>query len=151
MIFVTVGNGKFEELVREIDRLVESGKIQDKVVIQIGHGQYKPSHCQWFTFKSPLTEYYRKAALVISHGGPGVVFEVLRMKKKLIAVPNRDRTDPHHQVEYLRAIATETSALLYCNQVEHLESCLKKAYKHKFSTYKIPPCTIPEVIEKFLR
>ncbi|MBI2145781.1 hypothetical protein HYU22_00395 [Candidatus Woesearchaeota archaeon] len=151
MIFVTVGNGKFEELVQKVDELVAGGKIRDKVIIQLGHGKYKPRQCEWFTFKSPLTPYYRKASLVISHGGPGVVFEVLTLKKKLIAIPNRDRTDPRHQVEYLRAMAKETSALRYCDKVELLESCLNQAKKHRFGQYKSPLCTIPEKIITFLK
>ena len=122
MIFFTVGNGKFDPAVKELDRLKGTGKIKDEVVIQLGHGTYRPKYCQWFTFESPLDKYYENADLVISHGGPGTVFEVLRKKKKLIALPNRDRTDPNHQVEYLRAMEKETSAIIYCDEVELLES-----------------------------
>ncbi len=86
MIFITVGNGKFDPLVKEIDRLKAEGEIKEEVVIQLGHGAYKPKHCQWFTFEPSLERYYQKADLVISHGGPGIVFEVLRKKKPLIGI-----------------------------------------------------------------
>jgi beta-1,4-N-acetylglucosaminyltransferase len=151
MIFITVGNGKFDLLIREIDRLKGEKKIKEVVVIQLGHGKYKPKHCQWFTFKQSLEEYYQKANIIISHGGPGIVFEVLRKKKPLIAIPNRDRTDPRHQVEYLRAMAQETKAMIYCDKIELLESCLKEAKTHKFETYKTPKCHIHEVINKSLK
>ena len=82
MIFVTVGNGKFESLVKHLDHLKETNQINDKVIIQIGHGQYKPKHCEFFKFAPNLTNYYNKADIVIGHGGPGTVFEVLRLKKK---------------------------------------------------------------------
>jgi len=150
-IFITVGNGKFDPLVKEIDRLKVEGKIEGEVVIQLGHGDYKPKHCQWFDFKPSLENHYQKANLIISHGGPGIVFEVLRKKKPLITIPNRDRTDPRHQVEYLRAMAEETSALIYCDKIELLESCLEKAKTHKFETYNPPKYTIHEVINKSLK
>jgi len=150
-LFVTVGNGEFDPLIREIDRLKGLGKIKGKVVVQLGHGMYRPKNCQWFTFESPLDEYYDQADLVISHGGPGIVFEVLRRKKKLISIPNRDRTDPMHQVEYLRAMAKETPSLIYCDQIDLLESCLEKAKTHKFRNYKRPECTMHKVVHNFLK
>ena len=150
MLFVTVGNGKFDQLVKEIDRLKREKKIKEETIIQIGHGIYKPKHCQWFTFEPSLEKYYQQANLIISHGGPGIVFEVLRKKKPLIAIPNRDRTDPGHQVEYLRAMAKETSALIYCDRIELLESCLEKVKTHKFKIYKPPKHRIHEIIKKFV-
>jgi UDP-N-acetylglucosamine transferase subunit ALG13 len=150
MIFVTVGNGEFDILVKELDKLKKEGKIKDEIIIQLGHGDYKPKHCQWFTFESPLDSYYENADLVISHGGPGTVFEVLRKKKKLITLPNRERTDPNHQVEYLRAMEKETSALIYCDQVELLESCLEKAKNHDFGIYQPPKCEMGTVVKEFI-
>jgi len=150
MIFVTVGNGQFEAIVKEIDSLVENKKITEKVIVQLGLGEYKPKHCTWFTFEPSLEKYYQKADLIISHGGPGIVFEILRLGKKLIALPNRDRTDPRHQVEYLQAIAQETAALLYCDTVEELESTLEKAKTHHFSKYMVPKCTMHQEIIAFM-
>lgn len=150
-IFVTVGNGKFDPLIKEIDHLKSEGKIKGDVVIQLGHGNYVPKNCKWFKFESPLTKYYQQADLVISHGGPGIVFEVLRMKKKLIALPNRDRTDPMHQVEYLRAMAEETSALVYCDRVEQLFESLEKAKSHKFTVYHPKECKMGEAINNYLK
>lgn len=151
MIFVTVGNGEFDQMIHEIDDLKSKGIIKDKVIAQIGTGKYIPKHCEWFKFELSLEKYYEQADLVISHGGPGVVFEVLRRKKKLIAVPNRDRTDPNHQVEYLKAIAEESSALLYCDNVSKLKECIRKAKEHHFSAYQQPSCSIHTAINQFLK
>ncbi|MBI2102598.1 hypothetical protein HYT55_02065 [Candidatus Woesearchaeota archaeon] len=142
ILFVTVGNGKFDPLVQELDRLKKEGKINHDIIIQVGHGEYKPSHCQWFTFDQHLGKYYEKADLIIGHGGPGTVFEILRLKKPLIALPNRDRTDPQHQVEYLEAMAKETTSLLYCDHVEKINEFLKQAETHQFTSYQPPPCFI---------
>lgn len=150
ILFVTVGNGKFDPLIKEIDRLKEKGKIKQDVVVQLGQGNYEPKYCQWFRFSDKLDQYYHKADLIISHGGPGTIFEILRLRKKLIAIPNRDRTDPRHQVEYLRAMADETDSMLYCDKVKDLEYCLNKSKNHLFTTYKEPECSIHLVIKKFL-
>ncbi len=149
MIFITVGTGRFEELVKEADRLVGSGKIKEKTIVQIGKGQYIPKNCEWFRFKPNLHDYYKKANLIISHGGTGTISEILKLKKKLIAVPNRKRTDTH-QSEYLTAMVQETSAMIYCDRVDLLDVCLKKAKDHRFTPYAPPYCNIPEVICEFL-
>ena len=78
-IFVTVGNGKFDPLVQELDRLKEEGKIKENIIIQLGHGSYRPKYCEWVEFAPSLERYYQQADLIISHGGPGTVFEILRM------------------------------------------------------------------------
>lgn len=150
-LFVTVGNGRFDPLIKEVDRLVREGIIREKVVAQIGHGRYKPEHCTWFTFEGNLDKYYENAALIIGHGGPGTVFEILRKGKKLIAIPNRDRTDPRHQVEYLEAMARETGAMLYCPSVAHLKATIIAARQHHFVRYVQPPCEMHTLIRNFLR
>ena len=150
MIFVTVGNGNFEELVKELDKLKAEKKINEEVMIQLGTGEYLPQHCRWFRFESSLEKYYTPADLVISHGGPGTVFELLRLGKRFIALPNRDRTDPQHQVEYLQAMAKETTAFIYCENVEFLQDALEKAKTHLFTKYQSPECKIHLIIRDFL-
>jgi len=150
-VFFQVGNGKFEAAVKELDRLVGEKKLKAEVTIQLGLGDYKPKHCKWFKFESPLTKYHEWADLIISHGGPGSVFEVLRMEKKLIALPNRNRTDPNHQVEYLRAMDKETDSFIYCDRVDLLEDCLNRTKTHKFTKYVPSGCKMNEVIGQFLR
>lgn len=149
-IFVTVGNGKFEPLVKEVDRLKAEGILKEDVMIQLGHGEYKPQHCQWFTFESPLDPHYAKADIVIAHGGPGTVFEVLRRGKKLVATPNRDRTDPNHQVEYLRAMDKETPAMIYCDGMKELAACIEKVRAHEFVSYAPKEHTLHHEVQKFL-
>lgn len=149
-LFVTVGNGRFNPLIKEIDRLKAEGILTGKVIIQIGHGSYEPQHCEFFRFAPTLQPYYKKASFVISHGGPGTVFEILRKKLPLIALANRDRTDPQHQVEFLEGISAETPALLYCPEVKKLESFIQQAQEHEFMSYHPPECTIHELVNEFL-
>jgi UDP-N-acetylglucosamine transferase subunit ALG13 len=149
-VFVTVGNGQFDPLIKEIDRLKGEGKISGKVIIQIGYGSYEPKHCEFFKFAPKLHEYYDKASFVVCHGGPGTVFEILRRELPMIALANKDRTDPRHQVEYLEGISEETDALLYCPDVKRLEEFLEMAKGHDFIPYQRPECKIHELVNEFL-
>ncbi|MBW3003729.1 hypothetical protein KY337_04140 [Candidatus Woesearchaeota archaeon] len=148
-IFVTVGNGKFEKLVKKIDELVGSGRLKDEVVMQIGRGDYKPQHCKFFDFAPSLAKYETAADIVISHGGPGCIFEILDMRKRLIGVPNVERTDPMHQVEYLRAISN-TGSLILCEDIDHILDYINKARTFKFKPYKRLECNMDKFINEFI-
>jgi beta-1,4-N-acetylglucosaminyltransferase len=149
MIFITVGNGRFDSLVSKVDSLVKNKKIKDNILIQIGQGNYIPEHCNWFRYKQSLERYYKSADLVICHGGSGTVFELLRMKKRFIAVPNLERTDSH-QIEFLKAIMKETNSFVYCKNAELLNYYLEKVKHFRFVLYHQPKCIIQKVIDGFL-
>ena len=146
MIFVTVGTGEFDKLVKEIDNMVALGNIKEKVIVQTGRGNFKPRNCEAFDFAPSLDKYYEKADLVIINGGKGKVFEILNKNKKLIAVPNRDRTDPMHQVEFIKAIEKESKALLYCDNYKKIGEFIKKSKDYNFKDYKKADCKIDKVI-----
>lgn len=148
-IFVTVGNGKFEKLVKKIDELVGSKQLKAEVTIQKGNGSYEPKNCKFFDFAPNLKEYEKAADILISHGGPGTIFEILDLKKPLIGVPNVERTDPMHQVEYLRAIS-ETGSLILCEDIDNILEYIKKASTYKFKPYERPECRMQEVINEFI-
>ncbi|BDA41465.1 probable bifunctional UDP-N-acetylglucosamine transferase [Coccomyxa sp. Obi] len=107
-VLVTVGSTKFDELIRAVDsqpfadELVAQG--YNKLIMQVGAGSHIPcqivpkgqnsgtySHglsVEYFDFAPSLAQYMESAALIISHAGSGSVFEALRLRKPLIAVPN---------------------------------------------------------------
>ena len=52
MIFVTLGSQKFQfnRLLIEIDKLISSGVIKEKVFAQIGYSDYKPKNFEYMDF-----------------------------------------------------------------------------------------------------
>jgi len=104
MIFVTVGTSSFDSLIEHIDQLVRDGVINDDVVCQIGAGSYLPKHCDFFTYTKDLDSYFKKADLIVSHGGTGTVLELLSSGKKFIVVANTSLAD-NHQVEFLSGLS----------------------------------------------
>ncbi len=146
MIFVTVGTGKFDELVEEIDRIALNTK--EEIIVQIGEGDYLPKNIRHFRFKDSLTDYYKNADLIIAHGGAGTTYELLAMGKRLVSMANLNRTDVH-QNEILEALSKQ-GYLVWCRRFEDLERCIKKARRFRFKKYRQPECKIAEKIKEFL-
>nr|MCK4929515.1 hypothetical protein [Nanoarchaeota archaeon] len=142
-IFVTIGTGRFDALIKKMDSL----KLD--VIAQTGNIDFVPQNLKHFRFTNNIDEYYKKADLIISHGGAGTIYELLNKNKKVIAVANKDRTD-EHQEEILRALSKE-GYLIWCKNLRDLKKCIQRAKKFKFKKYKKPKCEIARRVKEFLR
>lgn len=89
MIFVTVGMhpGGFERLVKQMDEV--AGRIDEEVIMQIGGTKYTPRNAKYFGFatEQEMKELFRKARVVVGHGGVGTILDVLQEGKPLVVVP----------------------------------------------------------------
>jgi len=146
MIFVTVGTTDFDGLVQTLDLLAP--KLDEKVVAQIGNGNYIPVHMDHFRFAPSLDPYFNIARIVISHGGLGTLVEVLQKGCKLIGVNNPDRYDLHQ--EELLKVLEEQGHLIWCRKMSHIAGALKEAEERIFVPYHKPLCTIAEFIKDYL-
>ena len=120
-LLVTVGSTKFDKLIETVEResnefqnLLNKFKIQ-KVIIQ--HGRSKapnlviPQDCdvKLVEYLSPkeMTKALESATVIISHGGAGTIFEILRASsnnlESLIIVENDSLMDSH-QSELIEAL-----------------------------------------------
>lgn len=129
MIFVTVGTHTqgFERLVKAVDELAGSGKIKEKVIMQIGNTKYEPKHCEWFRFEcfKKIIELNNTARLVITHAGAGCILTALRFGKPLIIMPRRKKFGEHtddHQADIAEALDKNGTAIAI-----HDASCLEQA------------------------
>ena len=111
MIFVIVGSQKFpfDRLIREVDRLKETGVIADEVVAQIGASTYEPKYLKWQRFmdKSDFDKAIGDCDLLVTHAGEGSIMTGLLKGKKVIAVPRYQKFGEHvsdHQLEIARAL-----------------------------------------------
>lgn len=146
MIFVTVGTSDFDLLVEKMDVLAPS--LEERVLIQIGIGQYIPQQCEYFRFAPSLMPYYDQASVVIAQGGMGTTLEVLTKGKKLISVTNTTCVDAH-QTEILSILAQQ-EYLVWCQNLDDLPAALANISRMNLKQYTPPPCNIPTVIKKFL-
>ncbi|MCD6476860.1 MAG: hypothetical protein J7K26_01680 [Candidatus Aenigmarchaeota archaeon] len=147
MIFVTTGTfAGFDTLMKKLDELVSKKIIKEKIIAQIGNGNYKPKKFKWFRFSKTLLPYYRKADLIISHEGAGTLFEIITMNKKLIALENPETI---HNPDLIKKLSNK-KYLLWCKNINNLEKCIKLSKKYNFKKYKNPPCRIQNEINKYL-
>lgn len=123
MIFVTVGTTiPFDELFEEVDRLLESGIIDDDVICQTGQSKYIPRNCESFKFLPNLDLYLDRASLLIVHGGTGSTLQALASGKPFVAFANPLGADDH-QAEFLNRLSQEFQ-LLWSRDVAELENLL---------------------------
>ncbi len=131
MIFVTVSGWAFERLIKAVDELVGSGKIKEKVVMQIGNTKYEPKNCEWFRFENlkRILELNRTARVVVAHAGAGCIITALQFKKPLVIVPRYKRFGEHvndHQLDLAGALDTKgIAAAVY--DISDLLSAIKRA------------------------
>jgi UDP-N-acetylglucosamine transferase subunit ALG13 len=145
MIFVAAGTTGFNALVKAMDELSQS--LSERVVIQIGQGSYEPQHCEYFRFAPSLTPYYERASVVISHGGVGIMTEVLQHGRPLVAVEDVSQPE-RHQREILDALAQE-GHLIWCKDLRKLSEAIELA-KTQLKPYVTPECQIHTIVAEFL-
>jgi len=146
MIFVTVGTDRFEELVKAADEIAPS--LQEKIIIQKGNSKYEVKNAESFNFTPNIKKYYNKARLIITHGGAGTTYALLKKHKKIIGVANLARTDTH-QTEILEQF-DKSGNLIWCRNPKDLMQCIIKANSFKFKKYSPPKCEIAKKISEFL-
>ena len=146
MIFVTIGSTDFDPLIIKMDELAPT--LGDKVVMQIGNGQYVPRNGPFFRFAETLDDYYRQADVIVAHGGLGTIIEALELHKALVCVVNPTTYDRHQ--EHLLEVFAQQGYLLWCKDMEHLPQAVAEARASSFARYQSPACHIAEAINAYL-
>lgn len=132
MIFVTVGTHEqqFDRLIKYVDELVESGVIDEDVVIQSGYSTYEPIHCKSMSIipYTDMIRYIDEARIVITHGGPSSFIMPLQKGKIPIVVPRQKQFDEHvnnHQVEFCHKVAEVYGGLIIIDNIDELKASIE--------------------------
>lgn len=140
MIFVTVGSHYegFERLVKKMDEI--AGKIDEKVIMQIGYGRYKPKNAEYFDFKnySEFRELIQKARVVVCHGGVGAIITALEQGKPTIVVPRLKKYGEiidNHQLEITGMLSKE-GKIMAVYDIDQLEKVLENIGKKSIKIEK---------------
>jgi UDP-N-acetylglucosamine transferase subunit ALG13 len=126
MIFVTVGTHEqqFNRLIQYIDEL----KTDEEVFMQTGYSTYLPEHCRYkemIGYKEMLY-YFRKADIIITHGGPGSIILAMQQKKIPIVVPRQQKFGEHindHQVDFAKRLERENK-IIPVYDISNLGRCI---------------------------
>lgn len=127
MIFVTVGmhTQSLDRLLKKMDAI--AGRIDEEVVMQVGHTTFRPKSAKWFDFttESEIKEWCRKARVVVTQPAMSVV-DALDQGTPVIAVPRQKRYNEvidDHQVAFARVLENEGKVVAVYD-VDELEQAL---------------------------
>jgi UDP-N-acetylglucosamine transferase subunit ALG13 len=146
MIIVAVGTTDFDALLQTMDEL--SLSLPEKTIMQIGWGKYIPKHCEYFRFVPSLDPYYERASLVVSHGGLGIVTEVMTHGVSLVAVEDPDQPDRHQR--QILGVWEQEGHLIWCKDLKELPQAINLARTRMFTPYVPPETQIHTIIARFL-
>lgn len=156
MIFVCVGSREyqFNRLLKAIDELVEQGRIQEKIIAQIGQSEYVPKHYEWHRFfdRDTFKTYQCEANLIISHAGAGALVSALKLGKQVISVPRRGMYNEHiddHQMQISKALSDE-GYLREVLDMDKLGEVIELAYKDPIIKKYEKASNIVEIVDDFL-
>lgn len=157
MIFVTVGSQKFQfnRLLKEVDELIETGKIKDDVFAQIGVSDYKPKNYKYkeFITQEEFNDYLNKADIIITHAGTGVIVNAIKKEKKVIGVPRLSKYGEHvddHQIQLIKEF-TDMNFISAVYNTKELETKLEEIYEKNSVNYESNTQTIINDITKFIK
>jgi UDP-N-acetylglucosamine transferase subunit ALG13 len=90
-VFVTVGHRTepFTRLIKGVEELIKRGKIKEKVVIQVGHTEYRSDCVEVFDFCGPekIDELIQNSRYVITQESSGIGSLCLKYRTKFIVMP----------------------------------------------------------------
>jgi UDP-N-acetylglucosamine transferase subunit ALG13 len=126
VILVTTGTVKgYREMIRRMDELAAGPLRGEAVIAQIANCDYEPRHMAWFRYMERIDLLFRRAELIVGHGGTGTTIEALKLGKRFVAVGDPSLPDDH-QGEFLSALAPR-GALVHCTDLDRLEEAIETA------------------------
>lgn len=139
MILVTLGtqDKEFKRILIEVERLIEVGKINEKVIAQIGNTKFETklpnSKMELIKFTTPkqLNELIQDSSFIITHGGVGTIIEGIDLGKKIIAVPRLKKYKEHvndHQLQIIQNFDNK-GYIIGTRCVEDIENSLDRVEK----------------------
>ncbi|RAK19906.1 UDP-N-acetylglucosamine transferase subunit ALG13 [Anoxybacillus vitaminiphilus] len=156
MIFVVLGTHElpFTRLLREVEKQILNGNIQDEVIVQLGHTPYKSPYMKTIKFTSyeNMERLYRDADLIITHGGTGSITTGVKMGKKMIAAPRLIKYGEHnddHQLEIVHQFE-KTGHILAWYDGDDLGEILKLAKDFKPVPFVSGKQEIISIIRNFI-
>jgi len=156
LIFVTLGtqDKSFERLLNLLDKKLEKGFIQDKVIVQAGHTKYKSKNMKILDYvnQEEFENYIKSCEILITHGGVGSIITGLKHNKKVLVMPRLSKYKEHnndHQLEITEEFTNEGYILSF-NDEKTFEKAYKKLDNFKPRKYRSNTENMIKLIQDFI-
>lgn len=148
MILVTLGtqDKSFVRLLNALENQIETGLIQDEIIVQSGYTKFESKHMKLIPYFSQdeLDQYRKNADCIITHGGVGSILDGCRYDKKIIGVARLKQYKEHindHQVEICEQFSQD-GYILFARNLEDIPQLIKESNsfipkKYKFDNHKL--------------
>ena len=141
-------------MLKEIDKLVEEGKITEAVFAQVGYSDYKPKNYEYKEFldREEFKKIINECDKVITHGGTGAIINAVKNGKNVIAIPRLVKFGEHvddHQIEIVNQFH-DMGLILGVSNAEDLEKELRKIESLNLNSYESNTLKIIRSIEEFI-
>ena len=142
MILVTLGtqDKSFSRLLDAIQKQIDLGNINERVVVQAGCTKYKSNNMEIFDL-IPIDEFdelMSKCDLLITHGGVGSIISGLKNNKIVIAAARLQKYHEHindHQLQIIENFSN-SGYLLKLDDFEKLGDLIKESANFKPKKYE---------------
>ena len=131
-VFVTVGNTRYNSMIKAIDDHFSSDEFD--ITLQIADGEYLPKHHEYIRYSNNIEQYFKDAELVITHAGAGTVFQLLEDSIKMLVVPNHERVDTH-QLDLTDYLEKNNFADV-CYDLSTIKQCTLAAFSAEHTKYE---------------
>lgn len=156
MILVLLGtqNNQFKRLLQEIEKCIDNGIINQRVVVQAGFTKFSSDKMNIFDLKPKevIDNLVDEAEFIITHGGVGSIIMALKKNKKVIAVPRLSEFREHvnnHQRQIVE-IFNEKGYILGVQNMEDLSEAIKQINEFMPTPYNGDNSKMLNIIENFI-
>ena len=156
MILVTLGtqDKSFKRLLDAIQKQIDLGNIQDKVIVQAGTTKYKSQDMEILDLipYEDFDKYIKKCDLLITHGGVGSIITGLKNKKKVIAAARLAKYKEHtndHQLQIIANLSRE-GYILALNDFDKLAEVIEESKNFTPKQYKSNTSNMIKLISNYI-
>ena len=156
MILIVLATHKlgFKRLLDAVQKQIDKGNIQEKVIAQVGHTDFHSNDMEIFDMISydDFVSLVKKADLIITHGGVGCIMDAIKEGKKVIAAPRLKKyneAENDHQLEIIEEF-TKRGYILPLYDFDNLDKVLKEAKKFVPKKYKSNNLKMIKIIEDYI-
>ena len=156
MILIVCGTQKFplDRILAEMDRLIETGSVNEPVFAQIGHSTYRPKHFEWAQFLpgDVFEEKIRQCRILLTHGGVGTILTGKELGKSVLVYPRSAKYAEHvddHQWQIAREFQ-QREYILICEEPHLLGQRLQECAVYPFRQLTMGENVQTGVIREFL-